>query len=121
MYIHDRTLCTVDLTISYSYDLDNCEYSYEAANDEILETYKWIDRSLEEGTAKHFECTNPLTLIDNYGQIQIIGIRMNVEMLNEPKHSDSTYDVFQYGDNGEGFINNYGVLDIQNLILQVQC
>ena len=98
-----------NLVVNYSYDMDHCVFSHFAENEEI-----------ENGTAKHYTCTNPLILIDNYGQIEMTDIRMNVEFENVPKHSDYIYDVFGYTDNGYGFIDNFGVLNIENLVLQVK-
>merc|ERR1719474_1206491 len=96
-----------NLVVDYSYDMDNCEYSSSEENEQI-----------EDGSAKRFQCTNPLILIDNYGQIEMRNAQINTNFVNTPKHSDSTYDVFSYSDNGEGFINNFGVLNIHDITLE---
>ena len=98
-----------DLTVNYSYDMTNCQYLYEITNHDI------------DGTANYYECTNPVILINNNGQLTMDNVRINVNLSNPYNDSDdnTTYDRFAYEHDG-AVINNYGVLSISNLTLQVE-
>ena len=101
----------INLVVNFSYNVDDeCAYSHEETNAQMN----------DNATARYEYCTDPMTLIENYGQIAMNDTQIDVTFVNVPKHSDSTYDTFTYHGNGEGFIINYGVIAVQNMTLQVE-
>lgn len=99
------------LRVNYTYDMVNCAYSYQINNNDI------------DGTANYYECTNPVILINNNGQLMMRDVCINVDTIGSPDNvSDGnvTYDRFAFEHDG-AVIKNYGVLSVSNITLQVCC
>lgn len=99
-----------DLTVDFSYDMDACEWKDELGDHAAV-----------------FECTNPVKLLLNYGDITMHDVEVNVHLDNVIQTGNgggySTFwfyaaavldaDIYEYFD--YSFINNLGTMDIVNL------
>ena len=103
-----------DLVLNYSYDMALCEYDITYEND-----YS------DYGPAEfyNYRCPDPLTLLHNSGQIEINDFLIYVDILNQIDASANSSQFWfeSVGDDDvgdHGFIENYGILDIDKWRIQ---
>ena len=86
------------IEINYVYDAEHCQYAWESSNYEFP---NYVSGAV-------YECSNPLTIIDNAGLIEIRDIQINVDIVNGV---EATANQLQYtfeDVEGHGFFVNDG-------------
>ena len=105
------------LVVDYSYDMNQCDdgYSQWTGDSEGYTVGKF-----DGGYVWQRMCPNPVTLIHNYGHIEMGDIRINMIINNDSAQINATANQrgFNFDDDGDcGFINNFGVLAIRKLTM----
>ena len=105
------------LSLVYSYDISDCSYGYWQW------TGDWESYNIDwwSGYTLHRFCSNPLSLIENHGQMEIYNFRIDLNVTPTTQYINATQQDrgYNFDDDGNtGFINNFGILSVQNLTMQ---
>ena len=92
------------LSVHFQYDLAICTWTYYPYSEYLEDHYSTL-----------YQCANPLTLLANHGETHIHDLRIYVMWKNRV---NATANLLEYNfvyDTTHGFIENYGVMQIDNL------
>ena len=102
------------LNITYFYDVQNCNFS--TTNPEPYGPN--ITNPFGIGSALLYQCPNPMTFMENSGQMEMNDIRISVMMMNTVNATANHLQFWYHKDDEYGFIINDGNMSILNMTTQ---